>query len=98
MAGRVLRVHLVGGVIHPDQERRSMVVPRRWDGMFASRIFKLEAGERPTEQQMEAISQLYKQEGPLEFADEVEAGRAEGAAFLGHRIWLAGRTGSPTPP
>ncbi|MCF4136553.1 hypothetical protein L1856_06080 [Streptomyces sp. Tue 6430] len=24
--------HLVGGVIHPDRERRSMVVPRRWDG------------------------------------------------------------------
>ncbi|MEU1259624.1 hypothetical protein ABZ445_40740 [Streptomyces chartreusis] len=64
--------HLVGGVIHPDRERRSMVVPRRWDGMFASRIFRLEAGERPTAQQMQAVNQLYKREGPLELADEVE--------------------------
>ncbi|WP_344007315.1 hypothetical protein [Streptomyces thermocarboxydovorans] len=64
--------HLVGGVIHPDRERRSMVVPRRWDGLFASRIFRLEEGERPTEQQMQAVNQLYKREGPLELADEVE--------------------------
>jgi hypothetical protein len=64
--------HLVGGVIHPDRERRSMVVPRRWDAMIASRIFGLDAGERPTVQQMEAVNQLYKQEGPLELADEIE--------------------------
>lgn len=64
--------HLVGGVIHPDRERRSMVVPRRWDGMIAARIFGLPTGERPSPQQMDAVSQLYKREGPLEFADTVE--------------------------
>ncbi|KIF67175.1 hypothetical protein HY68_36430 [Streptomyces sp. AcH 505] len=81
--------HLVGGVIHPDRERRSMVVPRRWDGMFASRIFGLEAGERPTERQMEAVNQLYKREGPLEFADEVE-GLAELRELLSSVTDLAG--------
>ncbi|KOV50849.1 hypothetical protein ADL00_42605 [Streptomyces sp. AS58] len=63
--------HLVGGVIHPDRERRSMVVPRRWDGMIAARIFGLPPGERPSPQQMQAVSQLYRHEGPLEFADTV---------------------------
>ncbi|MBB5940418.1 hypothetical protein [Streptomyces zagrosensis] len=81
--------HLVGGVIHPDRERRSMVVPRRWDGMFASRIFKLEAGERPAEQQMRAVNQLYKREGPLELTDEVK-GLAELRELLSSVTDLAG--------
>ncbi|MFB9464975.1 hypothetical protein [Streptomyces cinereospinus] len=81
--------HLVGGVIHPDRERRSMVVPRRWDGMIAARLFGLPTGERPSPEQMQAVNQLYKREGPLEFADTVE-GLAELRTLLSSITDLSG--------
>ncbi|WP_251091386.1 selenium-binding family protein [Streptomyces sp. Caat 7-52] len=89
--------HLVGGVVHPDRERRSMVVPRRWDGMLASRIFGLEAGERPTKRQMQAVNQLYKREGPLKFADEFE-GLAELRELLSSVTDLVGGVGPAHAP
>ncbi|MCZ4120205.1 hypothetical protein [Streptomyces sp. H39-S7] len=81
--------HLVGGVIHPGRERRSMVVPRRWDAMIASRIFGLAPGERPSAQQMDAVSQLYQREGKLEFADTV-SGLTELRALLSSITDLSG--------
>ncbi len=65
-----------------------MVVPRRWDGMFASRIFQLEEGERPTEQQMQAVNQL-QAGGAAELADEVK-GLAQLRELLSSVTDLAG--------
>jgi hypothetical protein len=62
--------HLARGTITPDRERRRMVVPRRWDAFVAARLFNLAKGERPTDEQMDAVSQLFTK-GML--AQDVEA-------------------------
>ena len=51
--------HLARGTITPDRGRRRMVVPRRWDALLAARLFKLAKDERPTDEQMDAVNQLF---------------------------------------
>ncbi|WP_331753550.1 ATP-binding protein (plasmid) [Streptomyces chartreusis] len=64
--------HLARGAITPDRERRRLVVPRRWDAMLAHRIFKLKAGDRPSEAHMRTVNRLFSKTGELAGSENVE--------------------------
>ncbi|MCG6495673.1 hypothetical protein [Kitasatospora sp. A2-31] len=74
--------HLARGVITPPRARRSMVVPRRWDAIIASWVFRIERGTRPTPAQMDVVAQLFTAKGMLGKAADDVRGIAELRSLL----------------